>query len=135
MARTKKELKDVLEQEGGYLFLVRTRVDDTPIGMVELDGVAWPHGEAWIGIGLGERAYWGKGYGSDALRVLLRFAFQELNLHRVTLNVFEYNARALRTYERLGFTVEGTVREALRRDGRRWDLIFMGLLRKEWEAT
>jgi RimJ/RimL family protein N-acetyltransferase len=103
--------------------------------MVELDGIAWPHGDAWIGIGLGERAYWGKGYGSDALRVLLRFAFQELNLHRVTLNVFEYNTRALKTYERLGFTIEGTVREALLRDGRRWDLIFMGLLRQEWEAT
>jgi RimJ/RimL family protein N-acetyltransferase len=64
----------------------------------------------------------------------LRYAFEELNLHRVTLNLFEYNTRALRTYSGLGFSVEGRAREAILREGRRWDLIFMGLLRREWEA-
>lgn len=85
-----------------------------------------------MGIGIGEREYWSKGYGTDAMNVILRFAFDELNLYRISLNVFEYNQRAIRSYEKVGFVVEGREREFLRRGGRRWDMIFMGLLREEW---
>lgn len=85
-----------------------------------------------MGIGIGEREYWSKGYGTDAMNVILRFAFDELNLYRISLNVFEYNQRAIRSYEKVGFVVEGREREFLRRAGRRWDMIFMGLLREEW---
>ncbi|MFM8321349.1 MAG: GNAT family N-acetyltransferase [Chloroflexota bacterium] len=68
------------------------------------------------------------------MRVLLRYAFQELPLNRVTLNVFEYNPRAVRSYEKAGFRVEGRVRGGLNRDGKRYDMIYMGILRAEWEA-
>ena len=88
-----------------------------------------------MGIGIGERDCWGKGYGTDAMRVVLRFAFVELNLHRVGLNVFEYNPRAIRSYEKAGFVEEGRLRGFLHRNNRRWDLIFMGILRDEWERT
>jgi len=57
----------------------------------------------------------------------------ELNLHRVSLDVFEYNPRAIRSYEKVGFKHEGRVRQALNRDGRRWDILYMGILREEWE--
>jgi RimJ/RimL family protein N-acetyltransferase len=87
---------------------------------------------AFVGIGIGERAYWGKGYGTDAMKVALRFAFTEINLERVTLNVFEYNPRAIRSYEKAGFKHEGRMRGALLKDGRRWDMIYMGILREEW---
>jgi RimJ/RimL family protein N-acetyltransferase len=130
----KENSRNPSSRASGYLFLVYALEGDTPIGTVELDGIVWAHGEAWLGIGLGERRYWGRGYGTDAMRVVLRLAFEELNLHRVTLNVFEYNTRAQRTYARLGFRVEGRVRQALLREGQRWDLIFMGLLRSEWET-
>ncbi len=63
----------------------------------------------------------------------LRFAFTELNLRRVTLDVFEYNPRAMRSYEKAGFVVEGRMRGMLKREGKRWDLVFMGILRDEWE--
>ena len=66
--------------------------------------------------------------------VLLRYAFAELNLRRVSLSVFEYNPRAMRSYEKAGFVVEGRRRQALNRDGRRWDVIHMGILREEWEG-
>jgi RimJ/RimL family protein N-acetyltransferase len=108
---------------------------DRLLGMLDLDIPEWSHRDAWVAIALGDRADWGKGYGSDALRVLLRFAFSELNLHRVSLNVFGYNPRALRSYLKVGFVVEGTQRERLRRDGRRWDMVFMGVLREEWEKA
>jgi RimJ/RimL family protein N-acetyltransferase len=66
------------------------------------------------------------------MNVLLRFAFTEVNLRRVTLSVFEYNPRAIRSYEKAGFRHEGRVRKALNKEGRRWDVLFMGILRDEW---
>jgi RimJ/RimL family protein N-acetyltransferase len=117
----------------GYFFAIHCLADDKLIGMLDLSGFDWPARNAWVGIGLGERDYWGRGYGTDAMNVLLRFAFHELNLHRVNLDVFEYNPRAIRCYEKVGFKHEGRMRACLNRDGRRWDLVYMGILRSEWE--
>ena len=66
------------------------------------------------------------------MNLLLRFAFTEVNLRRVTLAVFEYNPRAIRTYEKVGFRHEGRLRQFLNKEGRRWDMLFMGILREEW---
>jgi RimJ/RimL family protein N-acetyltransferase len=129
--------KEWLEKErlDNYLFMIQKLEDDCKIGFIGLDGINWQARNGWIGIGIGERQEWGKGYGTDAFRILIRFAFQELNLRRLSLNVFEYNPRAIRSYEKLGFQVEGREREWLRRNGRRWDLIYMGLMRRDWEVT
>jgi RimJ/RimL family protein N-acetyltransferase len=64
----------------------------------------------------------------------LRFAFHELNLHRVCLTVFSYNAPAIALYERLGFVREGVYREHIERDGQHFDMLLFGLLRREWEG-
>jgi RimJ/RimL family protein N-acetyltransferase len=66
------------------------------------------------------------------MRVILRYAFTEMNLQRITLGVFEYNPRAIRSYEKAGFKVEGILRQYLHREGRYWDEIMMGILREEW---
>ena len=133
---TAKQIKAEIEREEAasqeIQFAIRTLADDRLIGFVGLDGISWTHGDSFIGIGIGDRAYWGKGYGTDAMRVLLRYAFTELNLYRLSLNVFSYNTRAIRTYEKVGFVVEGRMREALLRDGQYHDLVFMGILREEW---
>lgn len=74
----------------------------------------------WVSIGIGEADCWGQGYGSDAMRVMQRYAFTELNLQRLTLSVFAYNAHARRSYEKTGFAVEGIGSwPALLREGRR----------------
>ena len=65
--------------------------------------VNWNGRDAFVGLGIGETEYWNKGYGTDVMNVLLRYAFMELNLLRVTLSVFEYNPRAIRSYEKAGF--------------------------------
>lgn len=118
-----------------YYFMIRRLEDDLLVGLIGLDGNIIPHGEAFVGIGIGERELWSKGYGSDAMRVILRYGFSELNLRRVSLDVFEYNPRAIRSYEKVGFVHEGRVRGYLHRSGQRWDLIFMGILREEWLAA
>jgi RimJ/RimL family protein N-acetyltransferase len=117
-----------------FFFIIQTLEGDQPIGVIELDGVEWTAGDAWLGIGLGERAVWSQGYGSDAMDVLLDYAFRQLGLRRVSLTVFEYNPRAIHTYEKVGFQHEGRLRQWLNRDGRRWDMLMMGILRPEWEA-
>lgn len=117
-----------------YFFTIRTLEDDRLIGDTSLENPIGGHRESFIGIGLGKRDDWGKGYGTDAMRIMLRYAFTELNLHRVTLNTFEYNPRAVRSYEKAGFRHEGRERGVLHRDGRRWDLIYMGILRSEWQS-
>lgn len=114
-------------------FLIETLSDQRIIGETTLSDVFSPHREAWVAIGIGDRAYWGKGYGTDAMNVLLGYAFRELNLARVNLSTFEYNPRAIRSYEKAGFVHEGRQRGALLRYGRRWDVVHMGILREEWE--
>ena len=133
-----KRIRDELEKHAGtsqaYEFAIRTLDGDRFIGTVELDGILWQHGDCFVGIGIGERDFWGKGYGSDAMNEILRYAFEELNLHRVSLTVFEYNERAIRSYVKVGFKQEGRSRQWLLRDGQTSDVIFMGILRSEWEA-
>ena len=115
-----------------YYFSIRTLAEDKLIGELDLDVVNWPGREGFVGLGIGETEYWSKGYGTDVMNVLLRFAFLEINLRRVSLGVFEYNPRAIRSYEKAGFRHEGRLRHLLNREGRRWDNLFMGILREEW---
>jgi RimJ/RimL family protein N-acetyltransferase len=118
--------------QDGYYFEIRTLQEDRLIGFVNFFGLSWTHGDTWLGIGLGDREYWDKGYGTDAVRIVLRYAFTELNLRRVTLGVFAYNPRAIKSYEKAGFKVEGRLRQYISRDGQRNDMIVMGVLREEW---
>lgn len=118
-----------------FFFTIHLLEDEKPIGFTSLWNLHWDSGDGWVSIALGEPEYWGKGYGTEAMRLLLRYAFTELNLHRVTLFLFEYNPRAMRSYEKAGFRVEGRTRQVLRREGRTWDGIYMGILRSEWEQV
>lgn len=123
-----KHLEDYLEFE----FFIQDLESKNLIGFVDLEGNMRFHQDSFVGIGIGEPDYWGKGYGTDAMAITLRYAFMELNLHRVSLNVFGYNERAIRSYQKNGFVVEGVSKDIFERDGRFWDLIWMGILRDEW---
>jgi len=115
-----------------HFFGVRTLADDSLIGEMALEVISWSGRDAFVGLSIGERNNWGKGYGTEMMHLLLQFAFLEVNLQRVTLTVFEYNPRAIRTYEKAGFRHEGRERKFLHKEGRRWDILFMGILREEW---
>ena len=123
------------EDPNGFGFAIRTVDSERMIGTVGLDGIDWTAGNGWVGIGIGERDYWGKGYGTEAMQLLLNYAFGMLNMRRVTLDVFEYNERAYRSYCKCGFKEEGRMRQWMQRGGERYDLIFMGILREEWDQS
>ena len=132
---TREWLEDELFRDppGFIMFAINTLEDDKLIGEVGFEDQDLPNCEAFVAIGLGERENWGKGYGTDAMRIILRYAFNELNLQRISLTVSEYNPRAVQSYLKAGFVVEGRLRGAERRDGRRFDLVYMGILLAEWE--
>ena len=115
------------------MFAIHTLEDDRLIGEIGFEDAEVPSGEAFIAIGIGEREDWGQGYGSDAMRIMLRYAFNELNLTRISLTVSEFNPRAVQAYTRAGFVEEGRLSGAEKRGGRRYDLVYMGILREEWE--
>jgi RimJ/RimL family protein N-acetyltransferase len=117
-----------------FEFAIRTIADDNLIGACGL-WPEWNHQSAWLGIGIGESEYRGKGYGTDAMRVLVRYGFQELGLYRIQLNVLANNPRAIRSYEKVGFVREVVQRAADYRDSVRHDIYTMGLLRTDWEAA
>ncbi len=135
MKSAKSNLKWMEEEEislANHYFSIRALADDRLLGELALDVVDWAGRDAFVGIGIGETEYWSKGYGTDTMNVLLRYAFTEVNLKRVTLTVFEYNPRAIRSYEKVGFRHEGCLRNLLNREGRRWNEVYMGILREEW---
>lgn len=127
-------IDDFNRSNNGYLFAIRPLGDETLLGFLELESILWAHRNAWLSVAIGEAANRGRGYGGAAIELALRFAFDELNLHRVQLTVFSYNTRAIALYERLGFVREGTHREYLQRDGARHDMHLYGMLRQEWLA-
>lgn len=132
---TNEWLKDELYRDppGFTMFAIHTLDGDRLIGEIGFEEEELPYGETFVAIGIGEQENWGKGYGSDAMRIILRYAFTELNLQRVSLTVSEYNPRAVQSYLKVGFLEEGRLRSCEYRDGRRYDLIYMGILRGEWE--
>jgi RimJ/RimL family protein N-acetyltransferase len=138
---SEKKVKEWLEKDlenpssDALYFAIRTLKDDILIGFIGLFNLLMHHGDSLVAIALGEREYWGKGFGTDAMRVILRYAFNELNLRKVGLIVFEYNLRAIRSYEKVGFMNEGRIRGAILREGRRWDWLYMGLMREKFLAN
>ena len=121
-------------QTRDYTFAIRRLDNKTLVGWVELDGIMWQHRVTGISIAIGDMVERGKGYGGEAMRLAIDFAFYELNLHRIQLTVFAYNTNAIKLYERLGFKKEGVYREHVERDGKRYDMFLYGLLRHEWQS-
>ena len=126
----------MLEHQGRdrWHFVVCRRADDRPVGVLDLHEVDLRNGGASLGILIGDPADTGQGYGSDALRALVGFGFDQLRLERIQLDVFDYNEGARRVYERVGFRHEGTLRHAVYRDGAFHDVHRMAVLRDEWPA-
>jgi RimJ/RimL family protein N-acetyltransferase len=135
---SEKKSKEWFDQqaEGGpkperVSFSVRTLDEDKYIGGLGL-WIDLIHSEAWVGLGIGEREFWSKGYGTDMMKLCMQYVFTELGVERLSLGLHEYNLRALRSYEKCGFRLEGRTRKEILREGKRYDSLWMGILREEW---
>jgi RimJ/RimL family protein N-acetyltransferase len=118
----------------GMSLAIELLADSRHIGSIGLHGVRWEDRHASLGIMIGEKDCWNQGYGTDAIATLLRFAFDEMNLNRVTLDVLTDNERAIASYRKCGFVPEGTLRQAYYQEGRYRDLLAMGVLADEFRA-
>lgn len=118
----------------GFFFAVCELGDDRFIGTTWLKEVDHWHGSSELAIYM-DHEHLGAGFGTDAQRALLNFAFKSIGLNRVWLTVFTSNARAIRSYEKLGFRREGVMRQSWRGVDGLEDSVLMAILREEWEAA
>ncbi len=121
-----------MEEHNLIYYTIRRKEDNGLLGFIRLDWIEWNHGAAALKIGIGDAQERGKGYGSQALGMFLRFAFDELNLYRLSATVGEDNPGAIAFFQKYGFVEEVRRRKALLRDGQTYDLLMLGLLKDEW---
>lgn len=114
-------------------FVIADLATEAYIGQVNLDAIDWKNRIGQLGIVIGSIDHMGYGYGTEAVNLLVAFAFYELNLNRVELEVYDFNERAYRCYLACGFKEEGRLREKMYRNGRYSDVIQMSILRSEWD--
>lgn len=112
-------------------YIIQTR-DAEPIGQIDYYDLDWLQRSAWTSIMIGDPNYWSGGYGTDAMRTLLRYLFEQLGLHRVTLTVHESNTRAQRSYEKNGFVAEGVLRDWQHFNGSWVNGIIMSVLDRDF---
>lgn len=136
MAMEEKWFEGMVERQGktDYHFVICLLADGRAIGTTGLHRINLENGEAEFGIVIGEKEEWNKGYGAETLEAIADFGFGALRLERIDLEVYAPNRAAQRSYEKAGFTLEGTLREAHFLEGHHVDVQIMSQLRDEWLA-
>ncbi|MBI5369516.1 MAG: GNAT family N-acetyltransferase [Planctomycetes bacterium] len=132
LERERAWVEGLYQRPEEVVFLIVAREGEVPIGSCGLHQIQLANRKAVFGILIGEKAYWNQGYGSEALHLIAEYGFNSLNLHRIELSVYEYNARAIRCYQKAGFREEGRKREGRFWNGRYWDVLEMGILAREF---
>jgi RimJ/RimL family protein N-acetyltransferase len=115
-------------------FAIHLKGEEEPVGVISLMNISEANDSAELSVIVGHPEDRHQGYGAEAIALILRYGFEDLNLNRVGLSVFEFNEDAISTYEKLGFRKEGRLRKAVKRDDTFHDAILMGISRSEWEA-
>ena len=123
-------MKSAIDRDDAIIFAIRQKRRNRLVGVCQLHSITPVHRHAELQIRIGEKSARGRGYGLEAVRLLVDFAFRDRNLHRVWLRVFATNAAALKTYAAAGFVKEAVFREAAFVDGRFVDVVVMGILNR-----
>lgn len=129
-----KYIEKKAQDESSVLLVIAERETDIPVGDIALGDIDPMNRNAYIRIAINNSTYMGMGYGTEAMLLLLNYGFGVLNLHRIELNVYSYNQRAIHVYEKLGFKREGVQREMLFYDHTYHDSILMSILESEFRA-
>lgn len=133
LTQTENWLTTKLEGKGNQGFVIAHRESQEYIGQIDFLEIDWRNRVGEIGLVIGSARNRGRGFGSEALGLLQRFAFKTLNLNKLELKVHDYNAAAIRCYQKCGFREEGRLRERFFREGRYTDYLIMGILKREYE--
>jgi RimJ/RimL family protein N-acetyltransferase len=128
----KEILEKMLKDENSVVLSIVAKENDKLIGNIGLLQIDKVHRKADFGIAIGEVEYVSKGYGTEAMKLIINYGFKTLNLHRIELFVHEFNERAIEAYKKVGFIEEGRKREAFYSDGKYYDEIIMSILKEEW---
>jgi RimJ/RimL family protein N-acetyltransferase len=134
LQKSEEIVADIIRGQDHVFGIVDLETDEL-IGRCMLFDLDWVNRRAMLGIVIGEKAYWGQGYGQEAVRLLLDYGFALLNLNSVMLGTFAFNQRALHCYERVGFKVIGRRRQARIIAGIKYDAILMDILAAEYESA
>lgn len=105
-----------------------------PIGNCGLHEIDPKDHRANFGVVIGEKDYWGKGYGTEAARLIINYGFRQLNLHRISSGAFAFNERSLRLQKKIGFREEGRLRQSFFKNGQYQDLVLLAMLKEEWKG-
>ncbi|MFF2158532.1 GNAT family N-acetyltransferase [Paenibacillus chitinolyticus] len=124
----------ILGSDTSKSYMILDKPSGRAIGITSLIQLDYKNRSAECILDIGEKEFWGKGYGTESLRLLLNYAFLELNLHRISLRVFAFNDKAVALYEKIGFKREGISRQAVFREGQWHDILHMGMLQEEYKA-
>ena len=131
-ASLQRYFEEVAKRPDNVLLAIVDRATTTHIGNIKLGPIHPIHRRADLGILVGDKQCWGRGYGTEAIRLILDYGFRRLNLHKITLGVYADHRAAMSVYKKLGFVIEGTLKQHLFRDGAFRDKFVMGLLRSDW---
>ena len=129
----KSYVKEKISKNDCIFLAVRDKELSLHIGNVKIEPIDYNNRKAEIGIMIGDKNFWGKGYGTEAMRLAVKFCFQDLDFNRVTLGVITDNIQAIKSYKKVGFVQEGVLRGDVIRDGKKYNRILMGLLKKEFK--
>ena len=132
LEKQKQVLNDMITNQS-HVFVIVDLETDHPIGRCLLFGLDHVNRCAMLGIAIGEKSYWGQGYGQEAIRLLLDYAFNLLNLNNVMLGAFSFNQRAIACYRKVGFKEIGRRREARIIGSQAYDVVLMDMLAAEFE--
>jgi RimJ/RimL family protein N-acetyltransferase len=130
-------MENLKNRENDILFGITILTEDGTeilIGNCGIHRIDWKNRVAEIGIAIGEKEYQNRGYGTEALELLVDYGFNTVNLNRLELYTYSYNIRALKSYKKVGFIEEGRRRQFIWSKGKYHDAILMGILAEDWNA-
>lgn len=133
MEREQEWYQNQMKTRDTYSFAIESLEEGIYIGGCGINNYDWKNGTAEVGIFIGNQQFRDKGYGTDAMKVLIEFIFQHTNINRIQLSTYSFNERAYKSYLKCGFKEEGRLRQRIFRYGTYYDEIIMGLLREEYK--
>ena len=132
LEREKQWFQSQIEMKDIYNFAIEDIETGLYIGGCGINKIDWKNRVATVGIYIGDKDFRGKGYGTEAMGLLIDFVFKQMNMNRIQLFVFSFNERAIKSYEKSGFIEEGRMKQALYRNGKYYDEVVMAILREDY---